>query len=53
MDFYIYPMNRFKLGDNKDSIYTFPNVKNYTIEDLAHLKIELTENAIKQIGLKN
>ena len=40
-----------KLGDNKDSIYTFPNVKNYTIEDLAHLKIELTENAIKQIGL--
>ena len=42
-----------KLGDNKDSIYTFPNVKNYTIEDLAHLKIELTENAIKQIGLKN
>ena len=40
-----------KLGDNKNSIYTFPNLRNYTIKNLVRLEVELTENAIKQIGL--
>lgn len=40
-----------KLGDNKNSIYTFPNLRNYTIENLVGLEVELIENAIKQIGL--
>ena len=40
-----------KLGDNKNSIYTFPNLRNYTIENLVGLEVGLIENAIKQIGL--
>ena len=40
-----------KLGDNKNSIYTFPNLRNYTIENLVRLEVELTDSAIKQIGI--
>lgn len=32
-------------------IYPFPNVKNYTIENLIKYDLELTESAIKQLGL--
>lgn len=38
--------------ENKsDSVYSFPNFKNYIIEDLVKLDIELTPSALKTIGI--
>ena len=41
-----------KLGSNENSIYPFPNVRNYVVEDLVDLGIELTPSALEAIGIK-
>lgn len=41
-----------KFGDNMKAVFPFPNIRNYTIEDLIEFDIELTPSALKQIGVK-
>lgn len=48
-DFRIY--NQFNYSDGRIEKQYFPNNENLTIEDLVNFKLELTDSAIKQIGL--
>ncbi|MCJ8153238.1 hypothetical protein MKJ01_05615 [Chryseobacterium sp. SSA4.19] len=42
-----------KLGENMKAVFPFPNIRNYTIEDLIEFEPELTPSALKLIGLNS